>query len=109
MVRWCLSVKQTSSTAYDTLYNSGLVTLSSKQTLRYYTHTCVVSSGFCNSIDDRLIQDASFDGVADWQEHVVLIFDEMHIKEDLVFNKTTGLLKGFIIVCDIYQQSSDEI
>ena len=31
----------------------------------------------------------------------MLIFDEMHIKEDLVFNKTTGLLKGFINVCDI--------
>ena len=36
----------------------------------------------------------------EWQKHVVLIFDEMHIKEDLVFDKATEL-KGFIRIGNI--------
>jgi len=31
----------------------------------------------------------------EWQKHVVLIFDEMHIK-DLIFDKITEELKGFV-------------
>ena len=31
----------------------------------------------------------------DWQRHVVLILDEMHIREDLVYDKHTGALIGF--------------
>jgi len=35
---------------------------------------------------------------------VVLVFDEMKIREDLVFDKNTGIIKGFV---DYGQQSLD--
>ena len=37
----------------------------------------------------------------EWQKHIILTFNEMHIKEDLVYEKTTGELKGFINLGDI--------
>ena len=37
--------------------------------------------------------------------YVVLVFDEMKIREDLVFDKTSGLITGFV---DYGQQSIDE-
>jgi len=42
------------------------------------------------------MKEGKIDEIEEWQKHVVLIFDEMHIKEDLVFDKTSGELKGFI-------------
>ncbi len=32
----------------------------------------------------------------EWQKHVVLLVDEMHIKDELVYGKYTGDLVGFI-------------
>jgi len=43
-----------------------------------------------------LMKEGRINELDEWQKHVVLIFDEMHIKEDLVFDKATGELKGFI-------------
>ena len=37
----------------------------------------------------------------DWKRHVVLLLDEMHIKEDLVYNKHTGTLVGFLNLSDV--------
>ena len=35
----------------------------------------------------------------------MLVFDEMKVREDLVFDKATGMIKGFV---DFGQQSLDE-
>ena len=96
MIKWCLSIKLKSSTTYETLYNSGLLKLPSQRTLRDYTHVIKPSSGFSNDIDDMIVKEAKLGELEEWQKHVVLIFDEMHIKEDLIFDKLTGELKGFI-------------
>jgi len=42
------------------------------------------------------MKEVKIDEIEEWQKHVVLIFDEMHIKEDLIFDKTLGEPKGFI-------------
>ncbi len=101
MVRWCLSLKLRSSSTYEAMYNSGLIKLPSQRTLRDYTHVIKASSGFSDEIDQMIIKEAKFDEIEEWQKHVVLIFDEMHIKEDLVFDKITGELKGFVDLGDI--------
>ena len=47
----------------------------------------------------------------EFQKYVFLVMDEMHIKEDLVYNKHTGELVGFVNLGDInthllkYEQS----
>ena len=41
--------------------------------------------------------------VVEWQKKVVLILDEMHIREDLVYEKHTGALVGFANLGNINQ------
>ena len=41
--------------------------------------------------------------VEEWQKNVVLILDEMHIREDLVYDKHTGALVGFANLGNINQ------
>lgn len=36
----------------------------------------------------------------EFQKHVFIVMDEMHIKEDLVYNKHTGELVGFVNLGD---------
>ena len=40
--------------------------------------------------------DANIASLEDFQKHVCLLGDEMHIKEDLVYDKTSGELVGFV-------------
>ena len=96
MIKWCLSIKLKSSTTNETLCTSGLLRLPSQRTLRDYTHVIKPSSGFSNDIDEMIVKEAKLAKCKEWEKHVVLIFDEMHIKEDLIFDKYTGKLKGFI-------------
>ena len=101
MIKWCLSIKLKSSTTYETLCKSGLLRLPSQRTLRDYTHVIKPTSGFSNDIDEMIVKEAKLHEREEWEKHVVLIFDEMHIKEDLIFDKHTGELKGFINLCTI--------
>ena len=39
--------------------------------------------------------------VEDWQKYVIILTDEMHIHEDLVYDKHTGALLGFTNLSDI--------
>ena len=98
VIRWCLSIKLRSPSTYEAMCKSGLLKLPSQRTLglRDYTHVIKPSSGFSDEVDEMLMKEGRINEIEEWQKHVVLIFDEMHIKEDLVFDKTTGELKGFI-------------
>ena len=42
------------------------------------------------------MEDANIASLEDFQKHVCLLGDEMHIKEDLVYDKTSGELVGFV-------------
>ena len=37
----------------------------------------------------------------EWKRHVIVLLDEMHICEDLVYNKHTGALMSFANLGDI--------
>ena len=95
MVKFCLSLKLKSSSTYEGLYNSGLLRLPSQRTLQDYTHVIKASSGFMDEIDLLIQNEAKLSSLEEWQKHIVLIHDEMHIKEDLVFDKVSGELVGF--------------
>ena len=40
-------------------------------------------------------------GVEEWQRYVILLLDEMHIREDVVYNKHDGSVVGFFDLGDI--------
>ena len=48
--------------------------------------------GFSAAGDKQLFEAANISDCQEWEKYVVLILDEMHIKEDLVFDKHTGML-----------------
>ena len=47
-------------------------------------------------LDIDLLKEAKIDTVDDFQKHVCLIFDEVRIKEDLVYDKHSCRIIGFV-------------
>ena len=60
--------------------------------------------GFSAELDEQLVQQANSQMLEDYQRHVIIVADEMHIKEDLVYDKFTGELVGFCNLGEINQQ-----
>ena len=48
-----------------------------------------------------LMSSAKINGCPEHEKYVAVIFDEMHIRADLVYNKNTGELVGFCEVGDV--------
>ena len=97
-IKWCLYLRHQSSKAYETLRESGCLQLPSQRTLRDYSNCIKAGAGFSADVDRQLMQAASLLTCPAWQKLVVILLDEMHIREDLVYNKHTGKMVGF---CDL--------
>ena len=95
MIHWCLYLRHESSSAYETLRDSGVIVLPSQRTLHDYTHHISARIGFSHEVDLQLMDAANIQTCEEWQKCVVLVFDEMHIREDLVYDKHSGALIGF--------------
>lgn len=90
-----------SSGAYEALRSSGCLRLPSQLTLRDYTHYVQASTGFSTEVDRMLMQAAAVDTCPEREKCTILLLDEMHIREDLVFDKHTGAMIGFANPGDI--------
>jgi hypothetical protein len=44
-------------------------------------------AGFSAEVDRQLLQAVNMEDCPEWQRLVILIMDEMYIREDLVYNK----------------------
>ena len=99
MIRWCLYLRHQSQKAYERVRD--VLSLPSQRTLRDYTHFCASSSGFSTDVDKQLTQAASMHTLEEWQKSVILLLDEMHIKENLVYEKHTGTLIGFTYLGEV--------
>jgi hypothetical protein len=114
MIRWCLYLRHQSGKAYETLRQSGCISLSSQRTLHEYSHSVKAGCGGTNEEDVQLLQAADLEASPDYHRLVCLLMDEMYIKEDLVYNKSTGVLVGFVDLGEInnhlnkFEQSLDE-
>lgn len=91
MIRWCLYLHHLSTGAYETLCSCGAVTLPSQRTLRDYTHFIQATSGFSHEVDEQLIDLASIGTCPEREKYVVVLMDEMHIKQSLMYNKHSGM------------------
>ena len=96
IVKWCLYLRHQSSRAYELLRSSGCIQLPSQCTLLDYTYHITTSSGFSTELDQQLMADANISSLKVFQKHVWLLGDEMHIKEDLAYEKASGELIGFV-------------
>ena len=86
MTRWCIYLSHKSSGVYD-LLRSGIVSLPSARTLRDYTHYISPQAGFLKEVDEQLLEVSQAIGQDEWQKAVIIIFDEMYIKKELVYDK----------------------
>ena len=101
MIKWCLNLKLMSSSAYSALRTSGVLTLPSQRTLRDYTHFIKPEVGFSDEVDIQLLNEARLESGRNGERYVCLIFDEVKLKEDLVYDKHSGEMIGFINVGDV--------
>ena len=81
--------------------NTGCIHLPSQRTLRDYTYYVKARNGFSSDVDRMLMKAANIESCPTRDKHVLLLLDEMHIKEDLVFDKHSGELIGFVDLGDI--------
>ena len=93
IIRLCLSLAAKSSSCYGELRNSGLLVLPSQRTLRDYRNFVKPKPGYNKDVITELVELTK--SYSDIQRYVVLLFDEMKIRSNLVFDKITGQLIGF--------------
>ena len=108
MIRWCLYLRHVSGRAYEMLRESGVIKLPSQRTLRDYTYYTQATVGFSDAVDRQLMEAGKIQSCPEREKYVVTIMDEMHIKEDVVYDKHTGIytilmcgLSGFSANCSI--------
>ncbi|CAG2204422.1 unnamed protein product [Mytilus edulis] len=93
ILRWCLYLRQKSS---DTLTDFGFITLPSSRTLFDYSHYTRNDNGFLPDVIKVLKEEVnkrvmcSTEGV--WKNYVGILFDEIKIKSDLVYESIQGNL-----------------
>ena len=57
--------------------------------------------GFQPELNQQLQKEAAIDSLPQSKRYVALLIDEMKIKEDLVYDKHTGQIVGFVSVGDV--------
>ena len=88
--------------------------LPSTRTLRDYTHVIESTTGFQADVTAQLMKETKFDTLKPFQRHVALVFDEVCIKNSLVFDKHGLKIIGFVDVGNInnelmkFEQSCEE-
>jgi len=94
MLRFAILVHSQSPSTYRSLKNIGVLRLPSESTLRDYTNVVHPTSGFRIEVFAELKNLAA--DLNDNERWVVLLHDEISIKADLVYDKITGDLVGFV-------------
>ena len=98
IIKFCLRLASTSAAAYDELRSSNVLTLPSRRTLRDYKNAIKPHAGFNKDVIEELKKTAKY--LKGSQRNVVLSFDEMKIEENLVYDKYSGELVGYVDLGD---------
>ena len=104
MIKWCLNLKLLSSAAYHSLRSSGFLKLPSERTLRDYTHYFKSKPGFQVEVEQMLMKEVGIDKIPEYQKYVVILFDEMKVKENIVYDKHSSHVIGFVELNDVYDK-----
>ena len=99
ITRFCLSFASKSSSVYDELRSSNVLTLPSRRTLRDYAIN--PHAGFnCAVLQEFIKTTKTFNGN---QRNIVLSSDEMMIQENLVYDRSSVDLVGYFDLGNIRQ------
>ena len=101
IIHWCLHLCLKSSGAYHKLRESGVLKLPSERTLRDYTYCIPPNTGFQGAVAEQLVKDSKLNTLPDSHNFIVITFDEMKIREGLVYDKYTDQLIGFVTLDDV--------
>lgn len=93
LIQFCLSLAAKSPSCYEELRNSKVLVLPSQRRLRDYRNCIKPERGFQEEVVKELISMTS--SYFDVQRYVVLMFDEMKVMANLVFDKVSGDLIGY--------------
>ena len=107
MVRWCLNLKLISSGAYHALRSSGFIQLPTERTLNDYTHYIKSRPGFQKEVEEQLVAEVKLSEIPEWKKYVVLLIDEMKIKQSLVYDKHGSQVIGFVDLGSFNEQLAD--
>ena len=105
IIRWCPYLRHQSSKVYETFRDSSIA-LPSQRTIRDYSNAIESGAGFSFEVDCQLVQATNLTTNPDYHRLVILLIDEMHVKEDLVYNKHTGRLIRFVDLDNINNRLS---
>ena len=99
IIKYCSSLAAKSSSAYSELrYDSktgnGVLVLSSLRTLRDYRDYIRPTQGFNPAVIKGLSEKTK--DFSEQERYISILLDEMKIQEDLVWDKNTGELIGFV-------------
>lgn len=94
VIRYALSLAAKSPSCYEEIRQSKILVLPSQRTLRDYRNYIRPTRGFQESVLEELNLLAN--SYFDTQRYVVLLFDEMKVQSNLVFDKHTGELIGYV-------------
>ena len=84
--RFALSIAAKSPAAYEELRSSGVLKLPSKRTLRDYRNVVKPKQGFNKQIIEELTSITAT--LSNVQRYIVLLFDEVKIKSNLIGTST---------------------
>lgn len=103
VIKYCLAIAAKSPAAYDQLRlnskdGTGVLVLPSQRTLRDYRNYIRPKQGFNPEVIKEFSQKTK--DFSSSELFVTLLFDEMKVQEDLVWDKSTGELIGFVNLGD---------
>ena len=102
IIKYCLALQAKSPAAYEQLRlqkdGTGVLVLPSKRTLRDYRNYIRPQRGFNGQLIKELTRQTS--EFSSLERYIVLSFNEMKIQNDLVWDKHTGELIGFVDLGD---------
>jgi hypothetical protein len=111
LIKFGIFIRQISPALYDTLRNMGIVKLPGQSTLRDYTGVIKTGAGFQHHVLLDLKEKAS--KLPESQKFVCILHDEVTIQQDLVFDKQSSTLVGYVApeqldLSKVKMQVSDE-
>ena len=74
---------------------SGCIKLPTQRTLRDYTYHVQASTGFSSKVDQMVIDAFELKSCPERDKCAIILIDEMHIRQDLVFDRSSGKMIGF--------------
>ena len=106
LIKWCLNLRMMSSAAYHNLRTSGMLQLPSERTLRDYSNVIKSGDGFHMDVLKQLYDEARMgsDEIPAHKQFIGIAFDEIYIKSDLVYDRHSGKVIGFVNLGAVDQQ-----